>query len=116
MAAMTAVSGFVAAQAQARNVEIVHSSAGTAAGERALWPRCVSWGVNPMPNRLVALDLGTGSVVGASYYDDAGFLSALAVLPERRGARIGKLLIAATLGDYARRGVLASSLHVLASE
>ena len=105
-------SAFVQEAAAAREVTIVHSSNATQASERALWRACVTWGVNPMPNRLVVIDRD-GVCVGASYYDDSGFLSALAVLPAYRGKRLGKLLIAATLGAYQRSGVTRSTLHVL---
>ena len=66
-----------------------------------------------MPHKIVAVD-NAASVVGASYYNDRGFLSALAVLPDYRGRGVGRLLIAATLGDMQRRlGCMSSSLHVL---
>jgi hypothetical protein len=50
-------------------------------------------------------------------YNDSGFLSALAVLPEFREQRVAKLLIAATLGDHVQRlQVTSSTLHVLGSD
>lgn len=55
-----------------------------------------------MPYRLVAVDKKTNKVVGAAYWNDSGFLSALAVMPEFRNRRIGKLLIACSLGHMTR--------------
>jgi len=66
-----------------------------------------------MPHKLIAL-AEDGTVVGASYYEtNRGFLSALAVLPEWRGKRIGKLLIAASVRHMHCEGLKSSSLHVL---
>lgn len=42
----------------------------------------MTWGVSPMPNKLIAVCAETGTVVGASYYTTnrpVAFLSALAV-------------------------------------
>ena len=72
-----------------------------------------------MPNKLIAVCTATGTVVGASYYTTdkpAAFLSALAVLPEYRGKRIGKLLIAATVEHMRAEGATQASLHVLGTD
>jgi ribosomal protein S18 acetylase RimI-like enzyme len=110
------ISSYLANQAASKGVQLTVSSASTLAGESILWRRSVSWGVNPMPNKLVALDANSGEVVGASYYDTKkpnSFLSALAVLPEYRGKRIGKLLIAASVEHMRASGASGSTLHVL---
>ena len=86
----------------------------------------MSWGVNPMPHRIVAVLRTDGSstatsqgsrvVVGASYYDSgSGFLSALAVLPDHRRKGLGKLLIAASVEDMCslNAALRKSTLHVL---
>ena len=74
-----------------------------------------------MPQKIIAVVDDQKSskvvVVGASYYNETGFLSALAVLPGHRGRGIGRLLIAATLGDMKNRlGCRGSHLHVLSSD
>jgi GNAT superfamily N-acetyltransferase len=110
-------SPFLQDAAKARGVRLQASSTDTAEDELALWASCVNWRVNPMPNRIVAVSLETLAVIGASYYDDGGFLSAVAVLPEFREQRVAKLLIAATLGDCVQRlQVTSSTLHVLGSD
>ena len=86
---MMVVSSFIQELAAQRGVRIESSSPKTerSDSELELWRRSVSWGVNPMPNRILAVN-EQGNCIGASYYDDKGFLSALAVLPEYRGKRI----------------------------
>lgn len=107
------ISEFLRAQAAHRGVALVPSTQATLRGEQALWRACVSWGVNPMPHKIIAT-AEDGAVVGASYYSDTGFLSALAVLPAHRGRNLGRLLIAATLSDMkSRLGCRSSNLHVL---
>ena len=90
---------FLLNQAEAIGIDLQQSSVSTKPDEAALWRRCVSWGVNPMPERLIAVDVTLGTVVGAVYYDlrPKAFLSALAVLPGFRGKGIGKLLICAAV-------------------
>jgi len=72
-----------------------------------------------MPRKIVVVkknpdDRNAPNVVGAIYYDNQGFLSALAVLPEFRRQGIGKLLMAAAIGDLVRSlGVYEFSLFVL---
>jgi len=90
------------AELNASDIKLQASNRNTEAGEFQMWRRCVRWGVNPMPYRLVAVDTRNNQVIGASYYNDSGFLSALAVLPEYRGRKIGKLLVAATLSHMVR--------------
>merc|ERR1711976_812490 len=107
------VSSFCQNQAQKRGILLVASTNETKQGERALWQKCVSWGVNPMPYKIIAISANTKEVIGASYYNAGGFLSALAVLHEWRGKRIGKLLIAATVEHMKSMGCINSSLHVL---
>ncbi len=89
------ISEFCQKWAQSHNVQIQESTSATEDGERKVWQRCVTWGVNPMPHKIVVLK--DENVIGCSYFDDKGFLSALAVLPEHRNQRIGKMLVAASL-------------------
>eukprot|EP00756_Hemistasia_phaeocysticola_P035894 Hpha_TRINITY_DN16610_c2_g5::TRINITY_DN16610_c2_g5_i1::g.179914::m.179914 len=93
---------------------------GSQAGEDRLWRLTVSWGVSPMPNRVLAVVSdarapGDLKIIGAMYYDvRTGFLSALAVLKEYRRLRIGKLLICGAVGHVVRgRAAKQCSLHVL---
>lgn len=75
----------------------------------------MTWGVNPMPQKMVAVT-DAGEVIGASYYNlekPTAFLSALAVAPEYRGRRIGKLLIAVSVAHMLRAGCNGAELHVL---
>jgi GNAT superfamily N-acetyltransferase len=112
-------SPFAQAFAASRGIRLQASDAATRDGEKQLWRACVSWGVNPMPCRLIAVDVATNAVVGASYYNlqqPAAFLSALAVLPSHRGQRIGKLLIAASVTHMLTENCTASSLHVLSCD
>jgi ribosomal protein S18 acetylase RimI-like enzyme len=112
------VSAAASAAAAERSVTLQPSSGATTKGEAALWRACVSWGVNPMPCRLVAVATD-GSVVGAAYYSLArprAFLSALAVMPSARGQRLGKLLIAASVAHMRAAGSTAVDLHVLACD
>ena len=108
------------------NIKLQQSSPATESGEREVWQRCVSWGVNSMPYKIIAVDTSqshtnqennqTGKVIGCSYYNDKGFLSALAVLPEYRGKRLGKILVAATLNHMVNGltiNVEDINLHVL---
>ena len=109
------ISSSAHAAAAERKVKLQPSSSATAKGELALWKACVSWGVNPMPCRLVATG-ADGSVIGASYYNlsqPRAFLSALAVMPAARGKRLGKLLIASSVAHMRSAGCTAVDLHVL---
>ena len=110
------ISEFAKAFASARGIRLEASSPATERGEILLWKRCVTWSVNPMPCRLVAVDKKSGTVIGASYYNlkkPRAFLSALAVAPEYRGRRIGKLLIAVSVAHMLRAGCEGAELHVL---
>ena len=110
------LSEFAKAFASARGIRLESSSASTERGEILLFKRCVTWRVNPMPCRLVAVDKKSGEVIGASYYNvkkPRAFLSALAVAPEYRGRRIGKLLIACSVSHMRAAGCEAAELHVL---
>ena len=115
MASVWAPGARVSSRAQALGVELVGETPRTSASAQALWRRCVSWAVNPMPCRIVAV--AQGEVVGASYYETGrGFLSALAVDPGHRNRGLGRLLIAATVEDMAAKGVASPTLHVLSSD
>eukprot|EP01063_Lacrimia_lanifica_P027477 TRINITY_DN3864_c0_g3_i2.p1 TRINITY_DN3864_c0_g3~~TRINITY_DN3864_c0_g3_i2.p1 ORF type:complete len:171 (+),score=1.97 TRINITY_DN3864_c0_g3_i2:81-593(+) len=100
-------------------IRLCDSSPQTADGERRVWEESVSWGVNPMPCRVVVVSEMTGEVLAASYYEtERGFLSALAVRPAYRGRGLGRLLIAGSLGHMLRTQAAQgrpcqSSLHVL---
>ena len=115
MATAWVPSARVSSHAQKLGVEMVSETPQTSAGAQALWRKCVSWGVNPMPCRILAVK--RGEVVGASYYETGrGFLSALAVDPGHRNKGLGRLLIAATVEDMAAKGVRSPNLHVLGSD
>jgi GNAT superfamily N-acetyltransferase len=117
----------LASAAKLRGIALLYAhesatSLGTEADEQALWRKSVSWGVNPMPNRIVAVQLDkndqpTPDVLGASYYNaEIGFISAIAVDPAHRRKGIGKLLIAASVDDMCNSlnpQLRQSTLHVL---
>ena len=46
---------YLNAQAEQRAIVLMSSTAATKAGEKALWQQCVSWGVNAMPNKVIAV-------------------------------------------------------------
>lgn len=101
--------------ADARGIVLMESTADTSLSENKLWRMCVSWGVNPMPLRLIAVEnAGSGPVVvGASYFNPTGFLSALAVHPDYRRRGIGTLLICTTLSWMHRHHLSRCWLHTL---
>lgn len=110
------ISEYAQYEADERFLQLLPSCSSTADGEAELFRECVSWNVDlETPHRIVAIDPGSGSIAGASYYDveqPVALLSALAVAPKWRNWRLGKLLIVATLGHMQRSGCAGARLQV----